>query len=171
MQKTIALHQDPHTINVGPYVLEFVPEQFGDEFVDAYAELNAVHQAKGVDLERLDDSDPDVLRQTLRSLRVFIARQMLPDSARSFLTVKVMKGAETLGSFQDVDEARALADQNPGSVLRDEVRLPTRAIVEILETTVEWYGGGNRPTGSSSGSAPRSRPGGSRGTGISRSRA
>ncbi|MER7477454.1 hypothetical protein ABTX60_07325 [Streptomyces sp. NPDC126510] len=170
MRKTIALHTEPHVIVVGPHELEFEPEVFGDEFVDAYVELNEAHKAKGVDLENLSDTDPTLLRQTLRSLRVFLARQMMPESAEEFLTLNVVKEGEVLKSFTDLDQAQAFADEHPGVKIRDAVRLPTRAIAEILETTVELYGGGNRPTSSSSGSAPRSRPGGTPGTGPSPSK-
>jgi hypothetical protein len=170
VRKTIALHTEPHVIVVGPHELEFEPEVFGDEFVDAYVELNEAHKAKGVDLENLSDTDPTLLRQTLRSLRVFLARQMMPESAEEFLKLNVVKDGEVLSSFTDLDQAQAFAEQHPGAKLRDAIRLPTRAIAEILETTVELYGG-SRPTSSSSGSAPRSRPGGTPGMGPSPSKA
>lgn len=54
------------------------------------------------------------------------------------------------------------------------MRLPDRVLVELLEWTAELYGGGSggdRPTGSSGGSAPRSPSPGTRGTVSSRSRA
>jgi hypothetical protein len=52
------------------------PEVFGDEIVDASVELRDAQKAKGVDLENLEDADPDALRKTMRSVRVFLARQM-----------------------------------------------------------------------------------------------
>ncbi|WP_019061685.1 hypothetical protein [Streptomyces prunicolor] len=171
MRKTIQLYTEPHVVEVGPYELEFEPEVMGDQFVDAYAELSEAQKAKGVDLENLEDADPAALRKTMRAVRVFLARQMLPETSELFLRLDVVKGGEVLESFQDGDEAQAFAAKHPGAVVRDAVRLPTRAVAEILEFTVELYGGGNRPTGSSSGSAPRSRPGGRPGTGPSPSRA
>lgn len=50
------------------------------------------------------------------------------------------------------------------------MRLPDRVLVELLEWVLELYGGGNRPTGSSNGSAPASPPAGKSSTGNSRSR-
>ncbi|CAM5476693.1 MULTISPECIES: hypothetical protein [Streptomyces] len=173
MRKTIALNTEPHVIAVGPHELEFQPEVYGDEFVDAYVELQEAQKAKGVDLENLDGTDPEALRKTMRAVRVFLARQMLPDSAEFFLRLDVIKDGQVLESFQGADEAHAFAAEHPGAQVRDALRLPTRAVAEMLEVVVEMYGAGsgNRPTGPSSGSAPRSRPGGTRGTGPSPSRA
>ncbi|GGZ73308.1 hypothetical protein ACFOOM_00860 [Streptomyces echinoruber] len=172
MRKTIALNTEPHIIEVGPHELELQPEVYGDEFVDAYVELSEAQKAKGVDLENLDEAtDPQVLRRTMRAVRVFLARQMLPKSAEFFLRLDVVQDGKALKSFQDLDEAQAFADGHPGARVRDALRLPTRAVVEILETVVELYGGGGRPTTPSSGSARRSRPGGTSGTAPSLSRA
>ncbi|MEU2264920.1 hypothetical protein ABZ568_00400 [Streptomyces olindensis] len=171
MRKTIALYTEPHVVEVGPYELEFEAEVMGDQFIDAYVELSEAQKAKGVDLENLNDADPAALRKTMRSLRIFLARQMLPESAELFLRLDVIKGGEVLQSFQDDAEAQAFAAEHLGAVVRDAVRLPTRAVAEILEFTVELYGGGSRPTSSFSGSAPRSRPGGTPGTGPSPSKA
>lgn len=49
-----------------------------------------------------------------------------------------------------------------------ELLLPDRVLTELLHWVVELYG--DRPTGSSSGSAPASPPGGTSGTGNSRSK-
>ncbi|MDP4501076.1 hypothetical protein [Nonomuraea turcica] len=51
------------------------------------------------------------------------------------------------------------------------MRLPDRILVQLLEWVIEIYGGGSRPTGSSSGSATPSPPPGSRGSASSRSKA
>lgn len=172
MRKTIALNTEPHVIEVAPHELELQPEVFGDEFVDAYVELRDSQKEQGVDLENLEDADPAALRKTMRSVRVFLARQMLPESAELFLRLDVVQGGQVLDSFQDADEAQAFAAEHEGAVVRDALRLPTRVVAEILEWVVELYGGGgSRPTTPSSGSAPRSRPGGTPGTGPSPSRA
>ncbi|MGW2100354.1 hypothetical protein ACWCPX_22150 [Streptomyces olivaceoviridis] len=173
MRKTIALNTEPHVIEVGPHELELQPEVYGDEFVDAYMELQEAQKAKGVDLENLEEADPTTLRKTMRAVRVFLARQMLPESAEFFLRLDVVRDGKVLESFQDEDQALAFVAEHPGARVQDALRLPVRAVAEMLEAVVELYGAGsgNRPTGSSSGSAPRSRPGGTRGTGPSPSRA
>ncbi|MFB0617221.1 hypothetical protein [Streptomyces sp. AGS-58] len=173
MRKTIALNTEPHVIAVGPHELEFLPEVYGAEFIDAYEELQEAQAAKGVDLEDLEAADPASLRKTIRAVRVFLARQMLPDSAERFLRLDVIVDGNVLESFQDADEAAAFAAEHPGAQVQDALRLPVRVVAEMLEVVVELYGagGGNRPTGSSSASSSRPRPGGTRGTGPSPSRA
>ncbi|MFF4749104.1 hypothetical protein ACWD5R_35370 [Streptomyces sp. NPDC002514] len=59
----------------------FAPEVFGDEFMDAYVEMRDAQKANGVDLDKLGGADSKDVRGALRSLRVFLARQMLPGSA------------------------------------------------------------------------------------------
>ncbi|MER6632331.1 hypothetical protein ABT301_29625 [Streptomyces sp. NPDC000987] len=172
MRKTIQLHTEPHVVEVGDVELLFEPEVMGDAFVDAYAELAEAQKAKGVNLENLADADPGVLRKTLRSVRVFLARQMLPESAELFTRLDVVVGGKVVGSFHDLDEAEEFAAQHPGALIRDVLRLPTRVVAEILEWIVELYGGGgSRPTTSSSASAVGSRPAGMRGTAPSPSKA
>ncbi|MEU7093034.1 hypothetical protein [Kitasatospora aureofaciens] len=51
------------------------------------------------------------------------------------------------------------------------MRVPDRVLIELLEWVVELYGGGARPTTSSSGSAPALPSPGTRGRAASRSRA
>ncbi|MEV0982385.1 hypothetical protein [Streptomyces sp. NPDC049915] len=173
MRKTIALNTEPHVIAVGPHELEMQPEVYGDEFIDAYVDLQEAQAAKGVDLENLEGADPASLRKTIRAVRVFLARQMLPQSAEFFLRLDVVVDGKVLESFQDAGEAEAFAAEHPGARVQDALRLPLRAVAEMLEVVVELYGAGsgNRPTGSSSGSANRPRPGGMRGTAPSPSRA
>ncbi|MFE3032916.1 hypothetical protein ACFXKY_14880 [Streptomyces canus] len=171
MRKSFALHTEPHVADIGGTELEFQPEVMGDEFMDAYAELRDAQKAKGVDLDNLADADPKDVRRTARALRLFLARQMLEESADLFLRLNVVKDGETLQTFQDLDQAEEFAAQHEGVRVADELRLPTRVIVELLEWVVELYGGGNRPTTSSSASSTPSRQAGRRGTGVSPSRA
>ncbi|MDX3068383.1 hypothetical protein PV518_40565 [Streptomyces sp. ND04-05B] len=174
MRKSFALHTEPHVADIGGTELKFQPEVFGDDFMDSYAELRDAQKAKGVDIENLADADPADLRKTTRALRVFLARQMLPEAAEQFLRLEVVKGDRVLKSFQDLDEAEEFAAKQKGARIVDGLRLPTRVIVELLEWVVELYGGGSagaRPTGSSNGSATRSPSRGTPGRGSSRSKA
>lgn len=172
MRKSFALHTEPHVADVGGTELFFEPEVFGDEFMDAYAELRDSQKAQGVDLENLEDADPSVLRHALRALRVFLARHMLPESAELITRLDVVKDGKTLKSFQDWDQAEEYAAKHPGARIVDGLRLPTRVLVELLEWVVELFGGGgSRPTMSSSASATASRKAGTRGTATSPSKA
>ncbi|WP_233646826.1 hypothetical protein [Streptomyces sp. BSE6.1] len=171
MQKTFSLNTEPHVANIGEHQLLFEPEVFGDEFMDAYAELRESQQAKGVDLENLADADTDDLRRTMRAVRVFLARNMLAESAEFFTRLDVVQGGKVLEAFQDFDEASEFAGQHDGARVVDALRLPSRVIVELLEWVVELFGGGNRPTMPSSGSATASPRAGRRSTGVSPSKA
>ncbi|MFJ7489674.1 hypothetical protein ACIQZB_00185 [Streptomyces sp. NPDC097727] len=173
MRKSFALHTEPHVADIGGTELLFQPEVMGDEFMDAYAELRDAQKAEGVDLDNLGDADPSDIRKSARALRVFLARQMLPESAEQFLRLDVVKGSKVLKCFQDLDEAETYAAKQNGARIVDVLRLPTRVLVELLEWVVELYGGGGdaRPTTSSSGSSTASRTAGSRLTGPSPSKA
>ncbi|MFF4179728.1 hypothetical protein [Streptomyces sp. NPDC001750] len=172
MRKTFALNTEPHVAVIGETELLFQPEVMGDDFMDSYAELREARQAEGVDLDDIEDADPAVVRKSNRGLRVFFARQMLPESAVLFLRLNVVKADKVLKSFQDLEEAEAYAAKQKGARIVDELRLPPRVLAELLEWIVELYGGGDaRPTTSSSGSSTASRPAGTRGTGRSPSKA
>jgi hypothetical protein len=171
VRKSFALHTEPHIADIGGTELLMQPEVMGDEFMDAYAELRDAQKAKGVDLDNLADADPKDVRCTARALRLFLARQMLEESADLFLRLNVVKDGETLEVFHDLDQAEEFAAQHDGARVSDELRLPTRVVVELLEWVVELYGGGTRPTTSSSASSTPSRQAGRRGTGVSPSRA
>lgn len=171
MRKLFALHTEPHVADIGGTELHFQPEVMGDEFMDAYAELRDAQKAKGVDMYNLAEADPKDVRRTVRALRLFLARQMLEDSADLFLRLDVVKDGETLETFRDLDQAEEYAAQHEGSRVVDGFRLPTRVIVELLEWVVELFGGGSRPTTSSAASSTPSRQAGRRGTGVSPSRA
>ncbi|MET8746892.1 hypothetical protein [Streptomyces sp. NPDC004728] len=173
MRKSFALHTEPHVADIGGTELLFQPEVMGDEFMDAYAQLRDAQKAKGVDLDDLADADPSDIRKSVRALRVFLAQQMLPESAEQFLHIDVVKDSKVLKSFQDLEEAEAYAATRKGARLVDALRLPSRVLVDLMEWIVELYGGGGdaRPTTSSSGSSTTSRPAGSRGTGRSPSKA
>ncbi|MGA5599645.1 hypothetical protein ACPCUF_01165 [Streptomyces griseoincarnatus] len=174
MRKSFALHSEPHVADIGGTELLFEAEIFGDEFMDAYAELRDSQKKQGVDLENLADGDPSELRRTMRSVRLFLARQMLPESAELFTTLDVVDASgKLLESFTDYDEAEEFARERDGARVVDRFRLPTRVMVELLEWVVELYGGGagSRPTTSSSGSATASRRAGKPGPAASPSKA
>lgn len=173
MRKSFALHTEPHVAEIGGMELLFQPEVMGDEFMDAYTRLREAQQVEGAALDDLASADASDVRRSARALRVFLARQMLPESAEQFLRIDVVQAGEVLETFQDLEEAETYAAERPGARIVDALRLPTRVLVELLEWVVELYGGGGdaRPTTSSSGSSTASRPAGSRGTGPSPSRA
>ncbi|MFE2424636.1 hypothetical protein [Streptomyces hokutonensis] len=171
MRKSFALNTEPHVADIAGTELFFQPEVMGDDFLDAYVELRDGQKAKGIDLANLAEADPADVRKTTRALRLFLARQMLAESAELFLRLDVVKDGEALETFDDLDEAEAYAAKHQGARVVDALRLPTRVTVELLEWVVELYGGGgDRPTGSSSASATASRQAGKRGTGVSPSR-
>lgn len=171
MKKSFALHTEPHVAEVGDTELLFQPEVMGDDFMDAYTELRETHS--GIDLENLDTIDPAQLRAVSRSMRVFLAQLMLPESAAAFTALDVVKAGKVVRSFTDLDEAEAFAAGVKGGGARvvDQLRYPSRVLVELMEWVVELYSGGQRPPTSSGESATASPPRGRRGTGVSPSKA
>lgn len=168
--KSFSLNTTPHVADIGGTQLSFQPEMMGDEFVEAYAELR--ESRKGLDRE---DADPEAVRVANRAMRTFLARTMLPESAELFTRLDVVSGGEILKSFHDLAAAREFAAAEADSVagdLRvvDGLPLPDRILVELIEWVSELYGGGTRPTGSSTGSATASPRAGKPGTAASRSR-
>jgi hypothetical protein len=74
---------------------------------------------------------------------------------------------EAIGAIRDFLTSLMLPDSAEEFA---KTRLPNRVVMELLSWAMEIYGG-DRPPTSSNGSAPASRPSGTRGTGASRSRA
>jgi hypothetical protein len=171
MRRTFALNTEPHVADIGGTEFLFEAEVMGDEFMDAYAELRQTQESQGLDLSNLAEADPKAVRHTVRALRLFIARQMLAESASLFTRLDVTQDGRTLDSFWDLDEAEEFAEQHKGARVVDAFRLPTRVLVELLEWVVELFGGGSRPTTLSSGSATASRRAGTPGSGSSPSKA
>lgn len=135
-RKRFAIRTEPHVAEIGDDVeLLFQPEVMGDEFMDAYSQLQEAQKKLPADPEQLAQVDPKVIKQAKAAVREFLAEMMLPESAEQF----------------------------------GKLRLPDRVLTDLLHWVVELYG--DRPTGSSSGSAPASPPGGTSGTGSSRSKA
>lgn len=157
MRKTFAIRTEPHVAEIGDNVeLLFQPEVMGDEFLDAYERLKETQRGLGVEVDDLANVDPDRLRQTVGALRVFLAQLMLPESAERFARWNVALGGEIVATFGDPEFAhRHAADLEGATVVDAGLRLPDRVLVELLEWTVELYGG-RRPPTSSNGSAPAS---------------
>ena len=170
-RRQFTLNTEPHVAEIGDTELLFQPEVMGDEFLDAYEDLQEAQKRLGVDVNNLSGVAPDKLRSVVRSLRLFLARLMLPESADQFVRWEVIKGGTVVESFGTPDEAEEYACGLKGATVRDAgMRLPDRVLVQLLEWAVELYGGGQRPTGSSTGSAPASAPPGTRGRAVSRSK-
>jgi Holliday junction resolvase-like predicted endonuclease len=170
VRKSFALNTEPHVADIGGTEFHFHAEIMGDDFMDAYAELREQQQAHGLDLGNLSEVDPSAIRRAMRGIRLFIARQMLPESAELFTRLDVVANGDILGSFHDLDEAETAAAEHKGARVVDSFRLPSRVLVELLEWVVELFGGGSRPTTSSSASATASRKAGTRGSGTSPSK-
>ncbi|WP_433856651.1 hypothetical protein [Streptomyces kronopolitis] len=171
--RTFTLNTEPHVATVGETQLLFQPEVMGDEFLDAYEALQESQKNLGVDVNNLAAADPENLRAVVRSLRLFLARLMLPESAQTFARWEVVKSGKAVSSHATPGEAAEAAAKVKGDATVKDVgmRLPDRVLVELLEWAVELYGGGQRPTGLSSGSVQASPPPGTRGRAVSPSKA
>lgn len=172
MKKLITLNTEPHEAEVGPHRLYFVPEMYGDEFLDAYGRLQEVQKALGDDAATMTG---DQLRSLYGEMKTFLARLMTKECAEEFSRFEVVAGGQTIGAYlsrEDAEEAAAGYEADGATVVDKSVRLPDRVLVELMEWVVELYGGGgSRPTGSSNGSAPASSRAGTGGKGPSSSRA
>jgi hypothetical protein len=172
--KTFAFNTEPHVASVNGHDLLFEPEVLGDEFLDAFTGLKeAQTAASGVDTDNLSTLDPVALRKATRALREFVARLMLPASAREFLALEVVsRDGVALSTHQDWDEAEQAAEQVDGARVRWAMQMPDRVLIQLMEWTTELYGGGAnaRPTGSSGGSAKASPRAGKSGPARSRSK-
>lgn len=175
-RKTITLNTEPHVVEIGEVELQLQPEVMGDEFVEALGELREAQKAAaGIDIDDLSSLTPDKLRQAANGMRGFLARLMLPESADLFTRIDVVKDGKALGSFHRWEEADASAAKVKGGGAKAQwsLRLPDRAVIEIMEFAVDLYGGGSteRPPTSPSASAPGSSKPGRRGMGVSPSKA
>lgn len=170
--KDFAIRTENHVANFGDLgTLEFVPEILGDEFLQGYTQVMDAQKALG-DNPDLTSMDPTVLREVYGNMRQFLASLMTPESAERFLRFEVIKGGKTVAHFRSRAEAEARAGELGGSSSVEDKswRLPDRVLVELMEWTTELYGGGDRPTGPSSGSSRASRRAGTPSKGSSRSK-
>ncbi|MFD9903930.1 hypothetical protein [Streptomyces sp. NPDC059063] len=169
MRKQFTLATDPHVAEVGDVELHFVPEVYGDKFLDVYAELQKAQEGVG-DAKDLSKLSGDKLRGLYKGMREFLAQLMTEESAAVFARFDVVVGGEVLADYRRSVEAEEHASRVGGQVVDRSLRLPDRVLVELFEWTVELYGGGNRPTGPSKGSARPSSRTGTRGKGSSPSK-
>ncbi|PWI15946.1 hypothetical protein DI272_18595 [Streptomyces sp. Act143] len=171
--KDFAVRTEPHVANLGALgELHFVPEVFGDEFLDGYSRIQEAQALIGGEQD-LTKMDPTALRDVYSSMRSFLGRLMTPESAERFLRFEVIKGGKTVDHFRSREDADAKAAELGGTARVEDksLRLPDRVLVELLEWTTELYGGGNdRPTTPSSGSSRASRRAGTPGKGSSPSK-
>ncbi len=170
-KKTFAFNTEPHIADVGGTELAFQAEVMGDDFMDAYVGLREAQRGLGVDVDKLDELDPQALRKVSGALREFLARLMLPESAELILQLHVIQGGKILGTFPTWPAALEFTETVQGETrVTYALRLPDHVLTELMEWVVELYSGGKRPPTSSSGSAKASRRAGTRGTGVSPSR-
>ncbi|KQW11405.1 hypothetical protein [Streptomyces sp. Root369] len=171
--KDFAVRTEPHVANLGALgELHFIPEVFGDEFLDGYTQVQAAQAALSGEQD-LTKMDPEALRDVYGSMRGFLARLMTPESAERFLRFEVIKTGKVFDHFRSREEAEAkAAELGPTARVEDNsMRVPDRVLIELLEWTTELYGGGNeRPTTPSSGSSRASRRAGTPGKGSSPSK-
>ncbi|MGW1989571.1 hypothetical protein [Embleya sp. NPDC001921] len=158
MRRQFQLNTEPHVAEIGTDIeLLFQPEIYGEEFLTHYEELRASQQENGVDLGDMSGVEGEQLRQAALALKVFLAKLMLPESAAKVLRWQVVVGGKAVATHTTVDAATADAKKRKSAAkVRDaSLRLPDRIWVELLEWAIDLYGG-NRPNGSSGGSAPAS---------------
>ncbi|MFD0208948.1 hypothetical protein ACFVH9_07410 [Streptomyces hirsutus] len=170
--RDFAIRTEPHVANLGAMgELRFLPEVFGAEFLDGYTRVQEAQAAIG-DLDDPSKIDPAALHLVYGSMRKFLSGLMLPESAEVFLRFEVLKGSKTVAHFRSREEADAHADELGGTARVEDksMRIPDRVLMELLEWTAELYGGGDRPTGPSSGSSRASRRAGTASKGSSRSK-
>jgi hypothetical protein len=171
--RDFAVRTEPHVARLGELgELHFVPEVFGDEFLDGYHRIQAAQEAVGGqdDLTKMDSA---TLRQVYGSMREFLGSLMTPESADRWIRFEVIKAGKVVDHFRSraAAEARVLELGGTARVEDKSMRVPDRVLMDLLEWTVELYGGGNdRPTTPSSGSSRASRKAGTPGKAASRSK-
>lgn len=172
-RKQFTLQHEPHVAEVGDIELYFKPEIYGDEFLDAYSALQDTHRELGTDLNDLNSLSGDKLRALYGTMRTFLKELMTEESAKQFIRFEVVKAGKTVEAFGSREEAEehAAGLKSGAKVVDKSMRLPDRILVQLLEWTIEIYGGSDsRPTGSSTASSPASRPAGIPGKGSSPSK-
>ncbi|MYR64410.1 hypothetical protein GTY54_52105 [Streptomyces sp. SID625] len=170
--RDFAVRTEPHVANLGALgELHFTAEVFGDEFLEGYAQIQEAQSLLGGEQD-LTKMDPAALRDVYGSMRLFLCRLMMPESAERFLRFEVIKGGKVVAHFRERAVAEEKAAELGGARVKDKsLRVPDRVLIELLEWTTELYGGGNdRPTTPSSGSSRASRRAGTPGKASSPSK-
>lgn len=177
MRKQFSIRTEMHVAELGDDLeLHFIPEVYGDQFLDAYAQLQDAQSGLGADGKDVSGLSGDKLRALYGAIREFLKQLMTEESAKRFANFVVEQGGKTVADFRTREEAEQFASGLKGAtrVVDESLRLPDRVLIELMEWAVELYGsgsGGGRPTGSSSGSAPASSKAGTPSRAASRSKA
>ncbi|MET9818343.1 hypothetical protein [Streptomyces sp. NPDC006355] len=172
-RRTFTINRTPHVADLGDGLeLHFVPEIAGDEFLEGYVQLQEAY--KGLGSASTDDAasvDLGKVGGIVKDLRAFLLGMMMPESKEVFSRFVVVKAGKEQGVYLSRAAAENAAEGVKGATVRDDsLQLSLRVLMEILEWVATLYGGGQRPTGSSTASSSPSRTGTRRGTATSRSR-
>lgn len=175
-RKSFAINKESHVADLGDGTeLHFAPETYGDLFLDAYAELQDVQATLGADDGDMSGLSGDKLRSLYGAIRKYLTKMMTEDSADRFSRYEVRQGGEVVEVFRERAEADTYCEGlGAGARVDDKsIRLPDRVLIELMEWSIELYGGGTkaRPTGRSKGSSAGSRRTGTTGRATSRSKA
>lgn len=173
-RKSFALNKEPHVADLGDGTeLHFAPEVYGDQFLDAYGELQDAQAALGADGGDTSDLSGDKLRALYGAIRTFLTKVMTEESADRFSRYEVSRDGEVVEVFRVKAEADAYAEGAGAGVRVNDrsIRLPDRVLIELMEWCIELYGGSQkRPTGRSKGSSGGPRPTSTSGRATSRSK-
>ncbi|MFM9590701.1 hypothetical protein ACKI16_29365 [Streptomyces scabiei] len=174
-RKSFALNREPHVADLGEGTeLHFVPEVYGDRFLDAYAELQEAQKALGAEDGDTASLSGDRLRDLYGAIRTYLGKVMTDECAETFNRFEVSLNGNVVEVFRSRAEADAYFEGlGAGARVSDKsLHLPDRVLIELMEWSIELYGGGQkRPTGPSKGSSAGSRRTGTSGRAASRSKA
>ncbi|MCF3960608.1 hypothetical protein [Streptomyces fuscigenes] len=172
-RKTFTLNTSPHVAELGEGLeLHFVPEVMGDEFLEGYVQLQeATRGIGGTGPDGTGGMDMEKAVAVIRDLRGFLFKLLMPESQEVFSRFVVVKGGREVSAHVQEDEAEAAAAGLKAATVRDEsLKLPMRVLMELMEWVAQIYGGGARPTGSSTASSSPLPRGTRRGTATSASK-
>lgn len=87
-RRKFELNTEPHVAEVGEHEFKFKPEVYSDEYLDAWANMQAM--LAGLNRE---DKDPTAIKEravtSTTAIKEFVAALMLPESAELFATIKL----------------------------------------------------------------------------------
>ncbi|UJV42993.1 hypothetical protein [Streptomyces sp. AMCC400023] len=175
-RKSFAMNREPHVADLGDGTeLHFVPEVYGDRFLDAYGDLKEAQAALGAEDKEISELSGDRLRSLYGAIRTYLAKMMTDESAAIFNRYEVSQAGTVVEVFQVEELALTCCEGLGGGarVIDKSLRLPDRVLIELMEWSLELYGGGAkaRPTGPSKGSSAGPKRTGTSGRASSRSKA